>query len=176
MKSTIETTNCMNDALYESRFSIRKNLLIEARNRGLQLIDENVVIFSHQEISAVTVPFDIDPTELDKNQPLIFFYFKGNTRATLEDGFYIVQGNLDKNGISPKNLLLLNEDGKEVQALKVTQARGDGAEHGSGLEIWQLTDHHYVNKGNGISQKISGVLFGKEVEVEVDVTVSVKDK
>ncbi|MCE7997176.1 MAG: hypothetical protein HEP71_34770 [Roseivirga sp.] len=175
MKSTIETKNCMHDALYKGRFSIRKNLLAEARDRGLQLVDENVVVFSHQEISAVAAPFDIDPTELDKNQPLIFFYFKGNTRATLKDGFYIVQGNLDKNGISPKNLILLNEDGKEVQTLKITQGKNANNQSKTGWPYLDVTDYHYVKSNGKTTQEVSGTLNGHSFNIKTVVKVSPKE-
>lgn len=175
MKSTLGTKNCMHDALYEGRYSVRKSLLVEARDRGLQLVDENVVVFSHQEISAVAAPFDIDPTELDKNQPLIFFYFKGNTRATLKDGFYIVQGNLDKNGISPKNLILLNEDGKEVQTLKITQEKNANSQSKASWPYLDVTDYHYIKANGKTIKEVSGTLNGHSFNIKTVVKVSPKE-
>ncbi len=175
VKNTEQSNNSINDLLLDNRHFISKNFLKEARSKNLALIDNNVVIFSHQELSAVAAPFDIDPTELDKNQPLICFYFKGNTRATLKDGFYIVQGNLDKNGISPKNLLLLNEEGKEVQALQITQQRGSNNQSKSSWPHLEITDYHYVKANGKTTKEVSGTLNGHSFNIKSVVKVSPKE-
>lgn len=162
MKSTIETSDCMNDLLLDSRHFISKGFLQEARTRGLKLIDENVVIFSHQEVTMVAAPFDLDEKEYNRNQSLIYMYFKGTTGALMEDGFYTIQGNLDKNGINEKNLLMLNSEGKVVQKVEVDHIDDeDGPSEAYDRNGIEVTDSHFKRKKKATVCKVSGTVNGR---------------
>lgn len=136
----------MNDLLTDSRHYVSKGFLNEARSRDLALIDENVVIFSHEEATTVAAPFVIDSHEFNKNKSLILLYFKGATGSMLENGFYTIQGNLDKERINEKNLILLSSEGKVVQDFEIFQGEDeDGENVAYDRNHVEITDAHYKN-------------------------------
>ncbi|MEO0473541.1 MAG: hypothetical protein AAF206_28270 [Bacteroidota bacterium] len=151
--------------LASARHQISYAFLCEAKFRDLALIDENVVIFSHQEVSSVAAPYVIDSEEFSKNQALIFLHLTSKTSNQLEDGFYTIQGNLDKKGINPDNLLLISADGKEVQSLTIDQKASDQVEKASKVEI---TDAHYDNVNGAKTVTVSGKVLGLKFEIKVE--------
>jgi hypothetical protein len=176
MKNTIENTNCMNDLLADSRHYVSKSFLYEARRRDLNLVDENVVIFSHQEVATVAAPFVVNGQEFNKNQSLILFYFKGGTGSELEDGFYTIQGNLDKDRINEKNLILLNSEGKVVQNIEIFQGEDeDGPSEPYDRNALEITDKHYKKTKNGVKVKVSGTYKGRAFVMKWKKTLVLKD-
>ena len=159
----IETTQSMDDLLADSRHYVSKCFLKEARSKGLNLIDENVVIFSHESMTTVAAPFVVDGKELNKNQSLFYLYFKGPTEADLEDGFYTIQGNLNKSGIDGKNLVMLNSEGKMVQQLELEPVEEvDGPNDSYNRNAIRVTDKHVkITKKGAVRGKISGTDQGR---------------
>lgn len=169
VKNIEDANNCMNDLLLDSRHFISKTFLKEARSKDLALRDNNVVIFSHQDVATVAAPYTVNGEELNKNQSLISLYFHGGTGYSLPDGFYTIQGNLDKNRINEKSLLLLNADGKVVQELKIEQKEAPKGSVNSNQAFIDVTDAHVQKFNWGIVYKVSGKFLQFEFEMLVHV-------
>ena len=166
MINTLETPVLhMDEILTDARHSISKTFLREARLRKLALYDENDVVFSHQEITSVAAPYQINRKDFSKNQALVFLYLKGKTDTQLKDGYYTIQGNLDKKGFDPNNLLLLDAQGREVQQMTLQQQETEYQVEQKGH--FEITDAHYIAKDEGPVVQISGKVFNVDFKLEI---------
>jgi len=155
------------DQLSELRCKIKRSFVSNAKSKNYKLYDDNTVIFSHQDVTAVAGPFRLENSK--DHQPLISLFVQGKSDYSISDDYYIIEAVVTEGKPTIEKPVLINEDGVKIQSLtrRVNKKRVRDVEV---VHACELTDFHTGYKKDGTKTlTVSGEIFGYEFEVTVDV-------